>query len=407
MNYSLVKINTFYEDYLADYYGRYPATKTKGYREQYENLVGDRFAWGNYFERHLKTLDIDTHEIYENVIPLQNAWARENGVLAVGEDLLVAQLRKYRPDVIFSEYVNFLAPGKLVAIRELVPSVRLMCAHFCAPLSEKVIQGLRAYDLVFTCTPGFVEYFRSIGLKAFLLNHAFEPANLLDIKKNNNMPKSDFLFAGSLLAHEEYHKSRLDLIERLLNDGVKMRIYSNLPKRTPFQDHARKVFLTFSDTTKALGLDSFAIMKRIGKRADSLRSDYNQSPYSTKLLRVAKRPIYGITMFRALSRAKIVFNSHIGSAGRYAGNMRLFEGTGCGTCLVTDWKENLKDLFEPDYEVVSYGSQAECAEKIKWLLDHPKNSAQIAEAGQKRCLRDHTFFRRVNEFHKIVSRSLT
>ena len=43
--------------------------------------------------------------------------------------------------------------------------------------------------------------------------------------------------------------------------------------------------------------------------------------------------------------------------------MRLFEATGSGACLVTDWKENLGELFEPDVEVVTYRSVAECVKK--------------------------------------------
>ena len=33
--------------------------------------------------------------------------------------------------------------------------------------------------------------------------------------------------------------------------------------------------------------------------------------------------------------------------------MRLFEATGCGTLLITDWKENIEDFFKIDKEIVN------------------------------------------------------
>ena len=82
--------------------------------------------------------------------------------------------------------------------------------------------------------------------------------------------------------------------------------------------------------------------------------------------------------------------------------MRLFEVTGVGTCLLTDWKKNIGELFEPDKEIVTYSSLEECSEKVKWLRNNPKACKEIAEAGQARCLRDHTFAQRVLELDEII-----
>jgi len=55
-------------------------------------------------------------------------------------------------------------------------------------------------------------------------------------------------------------------------------------------------------------------------------------------------------MYKALSRAKIGFNIHADIASDYAANMRMFEVTGVGSCLITDWKPNLHELFEDGEE---------------------------------------------------------
>ena len=87
--------------------------------------------------------------------------------------------------------------------------------------------------------------------------------------------------------------------------------------------------------------------------------------------------------------------------------MRLFEATGVGTCLLTDWKENLSELFEIDREIVTYKSVDECIEKAKWLLEHPQERELIAKAGQARTLKDHTFAQRAVQLDKIIREALS
>ena len=137
----------------------------------------------------------------------------------------------------------------------------------------------------------------------------------------------------------------------------------------------------------------------------------NESPhnpsYSNKLRKTAQPSLYGLDMYNKLSTADSVLNIHIGIAGaRYAANIRLFEVTGVGSCLVTDWKENLYELFIPDEEVVTFKTSEECIEKVKWLRDHPDERRKIAEAGQKRTLKDHTYALRVCQLDEIIRKEL-
>jgi spore maturation protein CgeB len=114
-------------------------------------------------------------------------------------------------------------------------------------------------------------------------------------------------------------------------------------------------------------------------------------------------PVFGLRNYEILGRSKIVFNSHINIAGSYAANIRLFEATGMGACLITDWKDNLRDLFEPDVEVMTYRTVAECAEKVNYLLKHPAELKGIASAGQRRTLREHTYYHRAQQLVNIVA----
>jgi spore maturation protein CgeB len=86
--------------------------------------------------------------------------------------------------------------------------------------------------------------------------------------------------------------------------------------------------------------------------------------------------------------------------------MRLFETTGVGGCMITDWKDNLAKLFEPDREVVTFRSVEELVEKSAWLVDHPAEAAGIGRAAQARVLKEHSFSQRAKELQALVGAAL-
>jgi spore maturation protein CgeB len=108
-------------------------------------------------------------------------------------------------------------------------------------------------------------------------------------------------------------------------------------------------------------------------------------------------------MYQALRRSKITLNSHIDMAGREAGNMRLFEATGVGAYLLTDFKDNLHTLFEPDREVAVWRSVGDCLAAIDRALGDAGSRATIARAGQARTMAQHTYRHRAAEILGFVA----
>jgi spore maturation protein CgeB len=97
---------------------------------------------------------------------------------------------------------------------------------------------------------------------------------------------------------------------------------------------------------------------------------------------------------------------HINVAGKFADNMRLFEATGMGTLLITDWKENLHKMFELGKEVIAYRTAEECVDLIQYYLEHDKEREAIACEGQERTLREHTCYQRMKELVELVGKYL-
>lgn len=111
-------------------------------------------------------------------------------------------------------------------------------------------------------------------------------------------------------------------------------------------------------------------------------------------------------MYRVLERSALTLNFHIGIAEDNTNDMRLYEETGVGTLLLTDAKKNLADLFEPGKELITYLSADECIELIQYYLAHPIEREQIAQAGQDRTLREHTYAHRMRELCAILDSCL-
>ena len=356
----------------------------------------------------LNKLGNDTYEIIANAEPLQSAWANEHGVSSRGETLLLEQLKFYKPDVIFFQDSLSFNYSFIRDIKRNVPSVKKIVGWCCSPFTKQQLENFKLFDFVCACSPKFVDVLKNVGVKTYRLNHAFEPSLLPRVQKENDYPESDFIFIGSFIGNTDFHNERIKLIESLINKNINLSLYTNLPNDNSLYIFGQKVGYLFYNFLKSVGLNNLALSLPLIKKVARLTETPRRINFSDEFKQAANpTPLYGIEMFKALARSKIGFNSHGGIAGDYAANVRLFEVTGVGSCLLTDHKKNMTDFFEPDKEVVTYRSSEECIEKVNWLLSHPNELKEIAIAGQKRTLRDHTFEKRAGELHEIISGELS
>jgi spore maturation protein CgeB len=83
--------------------------------------------------------------------------------------------------------------------------------------------------------------------------------------------------------------------------------------------------------------------------------------------------------------------------------MRLFEATGVGTFLLTDFKQNLHTLLEPDRDVAVWHSPGDCAAAIDRYLRNDGERKVIAAAGQQTTLARHNYRTRVQEILDFIA----
>lgn len=405
----MVIITTAYPLYLKKFYDKNPGLETKKYYEQKKILDYDSFGWPDFWENALRPLGYEVNEYLTNADPLQKMWAKENGLLYNDNnwflEITEGQILKDKPDILFIvDYARF----SYTWIKELLekcPSIKLVLGWCGAPYQDETV--FKAYDIVLSCIPELVDNFSQKGHKSYHINHAFDERILNKIDLNSEL-NIDFSFTGQIYRDNEFHIEREKILEALVSQ-VDVKIFTPSAEqgvKENFKYLVRKGNYYSVALSKKLGIPETLIKKIPLLKRAALWRNVPLKPVNSKLKKYMHSPVFGLDMFQMLRNSKVTFNSHINISPRSASNMRLFEATGVGTCLLTDWKENIGEIFEPEKEVVTYKNPEECIERVKWLLEHPKERKAIAKAGQERVLRDHTFKKRAILLDQIIKQGL-
>jgi spore maturation protein CgeB len=368
-------LNADYAEFLYWLYAQQPGLESQPYEHQMRARNESLFGTADFYSSNLHKLGHEAWDIHVNNKFLQKAWADEHGLrldsgqrwkfrlrkgiipwvsLAANRpwlyEILTAQIKHYRPDVLFNQAMGGVSVDFLRGIR---PYVKLLVGeHAATRLSET--ENWSVYDLVVSSFPPTLDWFRLKGVPAELNRLAFEPRVLSCLKVGER--RIPISFVGSFYS---VHSTRVEWLEYLCRVS-QIKIWS---PRT------------------------------------------NHLPAASPILRSYVGSIWGVEMYQVLRDSVLTLNHH-GDVPNYANNMRLFEATGIGTLLVTDWKKNLHEMFEPGKEVVCYRRREECAEMLQYYLEHDKEREEIAHAGQQRTLRDHTYYQRMQALVDLVERHL-
>ncbi|MGB9182151.1 MAG: glycosyltransferase [Pyrinomonadaceae bacterium] len=407
----LQRITTSYPTYVEQFYDRRPGLGNQPYAAQHSALLEDSSDWADFWSVALGKLGYEAADVFSSMKPMQQRWAREhetsfdevNWLL----EITAAQVKAFKPEVLFVvDYVTFTAPF-LRRLKAECPSIRLVLGWCGGPYSDASV--FREYDLILSSVPELVRDFLDQGHRCHHINHAFDP-RVLERINTSGPPDVDFAFVGSVLKRNRYHTSReallLDLVEH-----TNLQIWTDVATAS-FEERSgvrlRQMAYDTVQKAKRMGVSDAVLtaIPVIGKAARWESRPAIAETIEELITGRAHPPLFGLEMFQKLQRSRISLNMHIDISPTHASNMRLYEATGAGSCLLTDWKANLRELFEPDVEVVAYRSAEECAEKLKYLLEHEDERRNIARAGQARTLRSHTFDHRAAQLDELIRQAL-
>ena len=411
----LLKIGVYYTTYLEQFYAERPDLAAQAYSAQHAALIDDCFGSSDFLTRAFGALGYETCDLVANAEPMQKAWAAEHG-LAFREDdwlfeITAAQIKDFGPDVLIVADYSTVTAAFLRHLRDICPSLRLVLGWCGAPYRDGSIFG--ACDIVLSCVPELVAHFREQGHRSYHINHAFEP-RILDKLDTTAAPNADFVFLGSIIKSDQFHLEREQILSRLVAE-TDLLIWSEVGKRlqprrqgdAPERGSTGSNERVTAQTGMSARVASLPLLGGLARRASRLLRGGSATPspapsVDESIARRARPSLFGLEMFQQLHDSRVALNTHIDISPVNASNMRLFEATGVGTCLLTDWKANLHELFELDAEIVAYRDAGECVEKVKYLLEHEDERRRIAVAGQRRTLRDHTAADRAERIDQLI-----
>jgi spore maturation protein CgeB len=387
----ILVLNADYPRFLAWFYRRQPGLENASYATQMAARNASLFGVADFYSRNFAASGHQAAEIHVNNRWLQAAWAREHGMAveapepggaaerwalpgwlqgavkpfkpmlrplarkiglspkldAQAENILLAQIEDFRPDLILNQDVFHVDTGLMRRIKG-VGNPTLLGQVGIEPSRG---EDWTVYDLMISQLPTTVRFFRALGVRAEVSHLAFEPAILGALPE---VPTDiDISFVGTVSVD---HRQRIALLEAVA-DRYDLKLWGNRPQALPAASPLHRCF---------------------------------------------QSEVWGADMYRVLRRSRITLNSHIDMAGNEAGNMRLFEATGAGAFLLTDFKDNLDTLFAPDREVAVWRSIDDCLKVIGRMIGDDDGRAAIARAGQARTMAQHTYRHRTAEILGFV-----
>jgi len=337
-------LNVHYLRFINSHYEKNPGLESASYEEQKASMNATFFGDGDIYTEGLRAAGWEADDLVQNCDHLQNTWARENGYS--GGDIVLEQIKRYKPDVFYTQATWLMSQESHDAIRR---HVKLIVGQQSIPVKD--FSTAHWFDIVFTAYRPYIDKFVEAGIDAHYLPFAFEPRVLDRLGVGGR--DLDVTFVGQVTG---LHNRRRAVLEHL----------------------------------SALGIDCW------GPGTEDTGNRYQGEAW-------------GLDMFGILARSKITVNCTIDDTrnlGTRVGNMRLFEGTGCGALMVTDYAANLDDLFDRDVELIAYTSPEECLSLVEHYLAHPDEAAEIAKRGQERTLRDHTYTKRMEYVAEILEAKL-
>jgi spore maturation protein CgeB len=377
-------------------------------------------------------------ETIYNDTSLQRQWCSEHSpqLLSLARtgvditfDILKEQVRLFQPDIIFI-YAHGLILVPMAARMELRSALNnqvLLTGYWGDELPKEYYQDFRDLDFIFCSSSVYQQRFMEwTGTPAETIGNCFD--NVIKVKQSHEK-KYDFIFCGRTGYRLAQHVARYNNLVEIASKtdlqiwGYEWPKFSRWPPWTKERlldllcdvpTSTLTLFYRLLLQTKTMLGEGWLLHKarraieltldRKGKCArglpqnDSERAQsywqreywYDKKPLQTLFpKRFKPLLVNGSDYYALLVDSRLVLNLHrVEDAD--IGNVRCFEVTGLGSCLVTDRGPELKEFFDVENDIVTFQTAQECVEKVNYLLAHPNEIDRIAKNGQRTTLSRHT-----------------
>jgi spore maturation protein CgeB len=349
---------SYYDAYIQAVYAEHLGLDKMSYKKQQDVLSSGHFGWPPDLAKQWIEQGHEVEILIVNAEHLQTAWAAENDIsFDIGTwqyEIAYEQVKQFTPDILWiGSMFNYFGEY----LRRLKPFCQKIFAWTACPVPRTL--DLSGIDCMLTSHENYKNNFIRLGKKCEKVLPAFDPQILDELK--SSVADIDCSFVGNLSwAH----------IQRI-------RVMKQLADRTPIQIWGDRPRL------KSRGL---------------LKKGFIPAYLEARSIKSRIRPaVWGMEMYEILARSAMTVNVHGEVAEGLAGNMRMFEATGVGSLLLTESAPNIKELYEPGEEVITYRDTEHLVDIISYYNSHPQERDEIAAAGQRKTFMKHSVAQRSSE----------
>lgn len=367
----LLRISNFPEKYSSQIYAPSKFSQEDSYAKSLDNYFKQFISIGDAITYELNKLgSYEAVEVVMNHRLLQQKWAEENNFKYSENwqiDILKQQIQAFKPEIIFVN--STLIDYKLFQFLTEGINIKLSLSWDGYPYTSA--EKNKGFGVVLTCVNSICKKYIDLGADARLLPFAFDDRILPWCNTSRDEVVN---FVGSLSVGHVYRRNSLI---HLLKHHVDLKLYID------------NISIGHQWLSKPM-------LREVLQRKDlkGFIDIYYLQRYNLGVR-------FGLDMYRQMQSAWMTLNFH-GDDVPEAGNMRLFEATGLGTCLVTDYKPNLSDYFSFDDEIVVFRNNDELLEKVKYLEKNPSQLLEIGKKAQKRVMENYLWKHRVLLLDKII-----
>jgi len=162
----------------------------------------------------------------------------------------------------------------------------------------------------------------------------------------------------------------------------------------PNQDRHKVLFVGSGDLRRILLLEHIKSLVHVygnrWQRNFPLMSDQLRQ-------RVVDKAVWGKELHQLFTDADIVLNITRGPfyAAETGINLRIFEALAAGKFLLTDYCDEVAEMFELGVDIETFKSSSELIDKVNFYLAHPEERNRIAQAGHAKFLERYTWKARI------------
>ncbi len=390
------------------------------YKQAIDAFRQQGFLYPSGFQNAMAKFGNEVFEALVDFEPLQQQWMREQNatnkhISFSQENMFIRQIRAVKPDVIYFQEIDVVSRSLRVRLREMFSYLKIITAFKGFP--PPVFGGYSDLDFVFVSYPYFQEQWQKVGVATHFLPHCFDPGTA---PLPSTSKQYDFTFLGSSGYGNSQQEGRYRDLQRLL-ESTNLQIWSLEPEVSRSKQYMRWLALsTMSILPRSLLLYTHHQAEKASTNVAKLLRDallvqgksmkpdewyLKERPLRELFPDRAHSPLGGRAYLDILGQSRVTLNRHTDKRGE-DGNIRTFEATGMGACLLTDERPQLSQLFEPDREIVTYRTIDDCLAKLDYLLRNPIEREAIAARAQARVKQEHTTPHRCTVIHEVVSAAL-